>query len=47
MPEEEPKCNPHPDAPHGFDRSASLSLGRYVCTCEGWAPENNIEYTED
>lgn len=29
-------CNPHPDAPHGFDRNASHSAGRYVCDCEGW-----------
>ena len=31
-------CNPHPDAPHGFDRNASLAEGRYVCECEGWMP---------
>ena len=31
-----PPCNPHPDAPHGFDRNASHSAGRYVCDCEGW-----------
>lgn len=30
------QCNPHPDAPHGFSRSGSLSAGRYVCDCEGW-----------
>ena len=35
----EPKCNPHPDAPHGFDRNASHSANRYVCECEGWEPE--------
>ena len=35
----EPKCNPHPDAPHGFNRDASHNLGRYVCECEGWEPE--------
>ena len=34
----EHKCNPHPDAPHGFLRSASHSAGRYVCECEGWEP---------
>lgn len=35
----EPKCNPHPDAPHGFVRSASHNEGRYVCECEGWEPQ--------
>ena len=34
-----PDCNPHPDAPHGFNRNASHSLGRYSCDCEGWVPE--------
>jgi len=34
--EEEPTCNPHPDAPHGFNRNASHNAGRYVCECEGW-----------
>lgn len=29
-------CNPHPDAPHGFDRNASHNADRYVCECEGW-----------
>jgi len=33
------KHNDHPDAPHGFDRGASHSAGRYVCECEGWEPE--------
>lgn len=33
---QEPKCNPHPKAPHGFDRNASHSADRYVCECEGW-----------
>ncbi len=32
-------CNTHPDAPHGFDRTASHSLGRCVCTCESWSEE--------
>ena len=36
---EQPECNPHPDAPHGFDRDSSHSLGRYVCDCEGWEQE--------
>lgn len=31
-------CNPHPDAPHGFDRNASHSEDRYVCECESWTP---------
>ena len=39
MSEEEVPCKDHPDAPHGFNRSASHSLGRYVCDCEGWEPE--------
>ena len=34
----ERECNPHPDAPHGFNRDASHGLGRYVCDCEGWEP---------
>lgn len=33
-----PPCKDHPDAPHGFDRTASHSLGQYVCTCENWEP---------
>lgn len=36
---EQPECNKHPDAPHGFNRESSHSLGRYVCDCEGWEPE--------
>ena len=32
-------CKEHPDAPHGFDRTSSHSLGRYVCECEGWIEE--------
>lgn len=36
--EQEPKCNPHPDAPHGFARNSSHNAGRYVCECEGWEP---------
>ncbi len=31
-------CNPHPDAPHGFDRNASHDEGRNVCDCERWSP---------
>jgi len=37
--EQEPSCNQHPDAPHGFARNASHNAGRYVCECEGWEPE--------
>lgn len=33
---EQPQCNPHPKAPHGFNRDASHSADRYVCDCEGW-----------
>ena len=29
-------CNPHPNAPHGFNRTASHNEGRYVCDCEYW-----------
>lgn len=32
-------CSTHPDAPHGFNRNASHSAGRYVCDCEGWMPD--------
>jgi len=35
----ETKCSDHPDAPHGFDRNGSHSVGHYVCECEGWMPE--------
>jgi len=35
----EVKCKDHPDAPHGFARSASHSAGRYVCECESWEPD--------
>lgn len=31
-------CIRHPDAPHGFDRTASHSADRYVCTCQSWKP---------
>lgn len=33
-----PACNPHPKAPHGFNRNASHSAGRSVCDCESWDP---------
>jgi hypothetical protein len=32
------ECNPHPKAPHGFNRNASHCAGRYVCECESWEP---------
>ena len=32
------QCSDHPDAPHGFDRTSSRRVGRYVCVCEGWVP---------
>lgn len=38
-----PPCCTHPDAPHGFNRDASHSIGRYVCDCEGWVPEYDEE----
>lgn len=28
-------CSDDPEAQHGFNRTASHSLGRYVCDCEG------------
>ena len=34
--EEFTSCNPHPNAPHGFNRTASHNEGRYVCDCEYW-----------
>jgi hypothetical protein len=37
------KCSEHPDAPHGFNRNASHSEGRYVCECEGWSPDDGQE----
>lgn len=41
--EQEVPCKDHPDAPHGFDRNASHSLGRYVCECEGWTPDEDSQ----
>lgn len=35
-------CNPHPDAPHGFDRNSSHTEDRYVCECESWTPPQQI-----
>lgn len=35
---EQPQCNPHPKAPHGFLRNASHTEDRYVCECEYWDP---------
>ena len=37
--DETPPCKTDPRAPHGFDRNASHSAGRYVCECEGWQPQ--------
>ena len=37
-PDQEPKCNPHPKAPHGFNRNASHANDRYTCECESWDP---------
>ena len=37
-PVQEPQCNPHPKAPHGFLRNASHTEDRYVCECEYWDP---------
>lgn len=34
------KCNPHPNAPHGFLRQASHDAGRYVCECEWWSEKD-------
>lgn len=33
-------CKTHPNAPHGFNRNASHSLGRYVCDCEFWEEDD-------
>lgn len=35
---QQPKCNPHSKAPHGFAREASHQAARYVCECESWDP---------
>lgn len=44
------ECNPHPDAPHGFDRNGSHNEDRYVCDCEHWSPPPTyvwiVEYSE-
>lgn len=34
--DDEPSCSRDPAHPHGFDRNASHSAGRYVCLCEGF-----------
>lgn len=36
------KCNPHPEAPHGFDRNSSATEDRYVCDCEHWQPPDDL-----
>lgn len=38
------RCHPDPRAPHGFNRNASHSEGRYVCDCEGW--ESDDDYAD-
>lgn len=43
----DPPCSEHPDAPHGFDRNRSHSLGRYVCDCEGWVSDDIAPEEED
>ena len=40
------KCNPHPDAPHGFDRNASHNAGEYVCECGGWQCQGHAKQQE-
>lgn len=35
---EQPACNPHPKAPHGFLRNASHDNHAYTCECENWEP---------
>ena len=35
---QQPKCNPHSKAPHGFAREARHQAARYVCECESWDP---------
>jgi hypothetical protein len=42
-PGQEPSCNLHPNAPHGFSRNASHSANRYVCECEGWSEKENVQ----
>ncbi len=34
-------CKDDPRAPHGFSRNASHSMGRYVCECEFWTPDES------
>lgn len=45
--EELVECNKHPDAPHGFARNSSYMMGRYVCECEGWIPDECVKYPDD
>ena len=42
--ESEVSCKTHPDAPHGFNRNASHSLGRYVCDCEYWEEDDESDW---
>ena len=43
----EKQCSDHPDAPHGFVRNASHSVGHYVCECSGWTPPTLQERLRD
>jgi len=48
MDNEDTICKTHPDAPHGFNRNASLTEGRYVCDCEYWEPsDDGIDMSEE
>ena len=38
---DEQQCNPHPCAPHGFNRNGSHCEDRYVCDCESWSPNRS------
>ena len=39
----EKPCSTHPEAPHGFVRNASHSVGHYVCECSGWTPPASLQ----
>jgi hypothetical protein len=45
--DEDTPCKDHPDAPHGFDRNASLSEDRYVCECEYWEPPETKQMNQE
>jgi len=44
--EEASKCNPHPDAPHGFMRNESHNAGHYVCECKFWNEDKLASHEE-